>query len=472
MIISLEAIEMPNLLFSFFSKNSQLSSAKANPRHLTLSVTSGYPQSVRCFNSRETSMKLPIGQSDFRKIIDGQLNFVDKSLLIKDLIDDSAEAILITRPRRFGKTLNLSMLQHFFAAEIYGEATQGLFGNLKIAQQGQQYMSHQGKYSVISLSFKDIKEKTFTAAYESLCKLLSRVYLEHEKLLSSPKLTQQQKKIFESILDEKPSAATVKTALLDLTGYLHRHHGTKPVLLIDEYDTPLQTSYVHGYYDDMMEIMRYLLSAALKDNPNIYKAVLTGILRISKESLFSGPNNLAVYSLLRPGYGQYFGFTEAETDVLLAQSGLGHKAEAIKSWYNGYKMGNALVYNPWSIANCIKRNGELHPYWVNTSDNEVIKNSMIRTSAAFKTQFELLLQGRPVERIVDENFVFGDLETNESAIWSLLLFSGYLTAASAVLEGTKMKCALLPPNQEVAYLYQDIIQEWFTDRMGQGQYQY
>jgi hypothetical protein len=415
-------------------------------------------------------MKLPIGQSDFRKLIDNQLDFVDKSLFIKEVLDDSAEVILITRPRRFGKTLNMSMLHHFFAPTVHGQVTQGLFNGLKIAQLAELYMQHQGKYPVISCSFKDVKDGSFKSAYESLVDVMSETYKDHHYLLSSPKLYDEEKEIYESILRQRANEAQVKFALKSLTHYLYRHHTIKPILLIDEYDTPLQSAYVHGYYDQMVGLMRYLFSAALKDNHNLHKAVLTGILRIAKESLFTGLNNLEIYSLLRSEYGQYFGFTEEEVTDLLKETQLEGKAEEIKAWYNGYKMGETIVYNPWSIVNCIKRNGELRPYWVNTSDNRLIKDLMIKSSAMFKVQFELLLQGKPVSRLIDENFAFDDLADNESAIWSLLLFSGYLKAIQTIPEGTKTNCILLSPNQEVIYLYKDTIQEWFIDRMGQGQY--
>jgi hypothetical protein len=418
-------------------------------------------------------INLPIGYDNFGEIIENQLSFVDKSLLIKDFIDDkSAKVSLVTRPRRFGKTLNLSMLQHFFAPEVLGKSTKDLFLGLKIMQQGPEYLQHQGKYPVVAVSFKDVKDGGFQSAYANLCNLLSQTYEEHLVVLDSPKITSRQKMNFEAIYKREADESQVRSSLLDLTNCLYQHFGEKTILLLDEYDTPIQYGYVHGYYDKIVELIRHVFGAALKSNPYLYRAMLTGILRVSKESLFSGLNNLEVFSLLRPEYSEYFGFTEEEVNALLEQSQLQTNAEVIKSWYNGYKMGDTLIYNPWSIVNCIKRKGLLQPYWVNTSDNKLLKNLMIKSSAMFKEEFESLLQGKPVNKLIDENYVFGDLDTNESAIWSLLLFTGYLKAVRAISEGTKIDCTLSPPNREVMYLYKDIVKEWFTDRIGQDQYQH
>jgi hypothetical protein len=367
------------------------------------------------------SMKLPIGCDNFRKVLDSGLSFVDKSLFIKEVLDHrEAEVTLITRPRRFGKTFNLSMLHHFLAQEVYGGSTQGLFDGLKIMEAGDQYQQHHGKYPVIFVTFKEIKATDFENAYEQLRSLMAEVYSEHEFLLSSAKLSLPQKKAFESVLEQQASKADVTAALKHLTRFLFSHYGVKPWLLIDEYDTPIQASYVHHYYEPMITLMRNLFGSALKTNPYLHRAVVTGVLRIAKESLFSGLNNLVVYSLLRTEYGQHFGFTEEEMDQILKQAQLEKNAQQIKAWYNGYQSGDVTVYNPWSVANCVGNKGELIPYWVNTSDNRLIRDLLINSSASFKEQFECLLQDKPVERFIDENTVFGDLTQNETAAWSLL----------------------------------------------------
>ncbi|MDF3054838.1 MAG: Protein of unknown function (DUF1703)/Predicted AAA-ATPase [Gammaproteobacteria bacterium] len=412
-------------------------------------------------------IQLPIGYDNFRKIVENKLDFVDKSLFIKEIIDNKAtEVTVITRPRRFGKTLNLSMLHHYLAKETYGESTEGLFDGLKIMRTGEQYLQHYRKYPVIFITFKDVKDHDYETTYAALGKLMSHVYSQHHYLLSSEKLMPYQKENFESILREKVTKASIQSSLFDLTNLLYLHHGVKPWLLIDEYDSPIQSSYVHGYYEQMISLMRNLFGSALKTNPYLYKAVITGILRVAKESLFSGLNNLEVYSLLRSEYSQYFGFTEEEMDALLVKSELNKQSVEIKSWYNGYQIGDSVVYNPWSVANCIKRKGELIPYWVNTSDNQLVRNLIVRSSMVFKDQFELLLKDKSVECPIDENTVFGDLEKNESAVWSLLLMAGYLKVTSQYRTEQGLQCTLAIPNQEVRSLYRQIVEQWLSSGHG------
>jgi hypothetical protein len=436
-----------------------------------LDLTVGHFSSSRWFNSdskkQVTTMDLPIGYDNFRDVIDQKLTFVDKSLFIKEFLDDKGTQVaLITRPRRFGKTLNLSMLHHFFAANVHGKPTKELFSGLKIMQQDSQYLQHQGKYPVIALSFKDVKDGEFKSAYANLTRLLSRTYKEHIFVLESPKLTSEQKYSFEAILKSKADESQVRSSLLDLTDCLYQHYGEKAILLLDEYDTPIQSGYAHGYYDKIVEVMRHLFSAGLKSNPYLYRAVLTGILRISKESLFSGLNNLKVYSVLNHKYSEYFGFTEAEVNSLFAQANLKNDPEQIKEWYNGYKVGDIVIYNPWSIVNCIQEQGVLKPYWVNTSDNTLVKDLLIQSSTQFKHEFELLLEGKVVEQFIDENFVFAELKGNEAAVWSLLLMTGYLKVVSSQETSQGTLCQLQIPNQEIRNLYRKIIEQWLSNGKG------
>ena len=422
---------------------------------------------VRPFSRRAVPMDLPIGYDNFRAVIENKLDFVDKSLWIAAVIKDkSTQAAVFTRPRRFGKTLNLSMLHHFLAAEVNGRPTTDLFSGLKITKMEDVYRQHQGKHPVVFLTFKDIKDANFEKTYANLGNLMSRTYSEHAHLLSSPKLLMHQKKRFESILEERATEASMQSALLDLTQALYLHHDVKPWLLIDEYDTPIQASYVHGYYDPMINFMRGLFGAALKTNPYLQKAVITGILRVAKESLFSGINNLQVYSLLQPEYAEHFGFTEEEVAELLKQAKLEERAKEIRAWYNGYQVGSTTLYNPWSIANCIKKKGELVPYWINTSDNKLIRDLLVKSSTGFKAQFELLLQGKPVEQLIDDNTVFGDLQANESAVWSLLLMTGYLKVLGQRRTEQGLWCTLAIPNREVRDLYRQIIEQWLSNGHG------
>jgi hypothetical protein len=416
-------------------------------------------------------MNFIIGIDDFGKVIERQLNFVDKSLFIKEVMDNSSiEATVITRPRRFGKTLNLSMLHHFLAPEVNQLQTKGMFDNLKIAKAGSAYMDQQGKYPVIFISLKSVHDSKFTDAYGQLRTLIQKTYREHRYLITSTKLREKEKKLYEAILDrEVTDRAVLENSLQELSRLLHLYHGVKPWLLIDEYDTPIQSAYFHGYYDNMIELMRGIFGSVLKGNTDMHRAIITGILRISKESLFSGVNNLKVFSILNQEYAEHFGFTETEVDEALKKANLSNLGE-IKNWYNGYHIGDSQIYNPWSIANCIDGKGALRPYWVNTSSNDLIKSSMALASAQVKEKFEQILTGKSIEETITENMVFSDLKTNSDALWSLLLFSGYLTAVKTNLVDGEFHCSLQTPNQEVAALYRSVIREWFNAPLGASEY--
>ena len=418
-------------------------------------------------------MKLPIGYDNFRAIIDKRLNFVDKSLFIKEIIDDQeTEITVITRPRRFGKTLNMSMLQHFLAAEVIGQSTKGLFDNLKIAKinQGEYLKKYQGQIPVIFISLKDNKKLNFSDAIKSFRFLVQTLYRTHQYVLESDRLKPKERELFTKFLDNAAEQAELENCLVTLSEFLHKHHGVKPYLLIDEYDSPIHASFQYGYYEQMIDFMRNLLGSALKGNMYIAKAIVTGILRVAKESLFSGLNNVKVYSLLDTKYSQYFGFTEEETNALLQQANLTAQAEEIKHWYNGYQFGETVIYNPWSIANCLNDNGKLKPYWVNTSDNALINQLFANADKSTKIELESLVRNEPITAIIDEYVTFINFSMTPSAIWSLLLSSGYLKATSCERVDNKLSCVLLPPNYEVYLVYQTMVKDWLTDRIGYGQY--
>ena len=409
--------------------------------------------------------KLPMGCEDFRTLIDKKLLFVDKTLLIKEFIDDDGTTVsLITRPRRFGKTLNLSMLHYFFAETVYKKPTEGLFNGLKISQAGEQYMAHQGQYPVIFLSFKEAVSGNFKKMISELKELMEGLYELHSHLLESPHLTKNQKESFQAILDQETNEAQLKKALFKLTQYLYAHYQKKVIVLIDEYDTPIQASYFNKYYQKMIEVMRGLLGSCLKTNPYLERAVLTGITRVSKESLFSGLNNIAVYSLLNRQYKDYFGFTEKEVNRLACKMNYQDKLNEMKAWYNGYEIGGTTLYNPWSIISCMKNNGLLRSYWLNTSGNELVKKLLINSSIEFKQDFESLLRGKSIYKFIREDMVFSDLEdkANESLIWSLFLVSGYLKIVnfSEELEDEGFYCELSIPNREIHCLYCLLIKTW------------
>lgn len=416
--------------------------------------------------------RLPVGNENFGKLKEQCLHVVDKTLWIKELLDyPSPEIILITRPRRFGKTLNLSMLEHFFAAQVNGKSTSGLFDDLKISQCGQEYMRHQGKYPVIFITLKDIKDSQYKTVVAKLRGLIAWVYQEHQYLLDSEKLSTIQKEQYAAVLKKEIDEETIQTALKDLSYYLYQHYGQEPWLLIDEYDTPIQAAYFHGYLPSMLEMMRGFLGITLKTNPYICRAVLTGILKIAKKSLFSDLNNISAYSLLDSKYGEYFGFTEEEMADILKKAHLENQSQQIRHWYNGYQIGDIVVYNPWSIAKCIEYNGSLQPFWVNTSGNELIKQLLAQSDESVKEDFQLILQGKCIEATINPNIVFKDLGKNRESLYSLLLLSGYLKAIHCERQDVGFRCVLTPPNWEVFILYRSLITSWFIEPMTQKGYE-
>lgn len=409
-------------------------------------------------------MRLPIGYDNFYKIIENQFDFVDKTLLIKEIVDDSSEVLLFTRPRRFGKTLNLSMLQHFFASNVASHETKDLFNNLKIKKLGEEYMRHQGRHPVIFLTFKDIKNDHFEGAYNAIKNLLRELYAEHREILKLDVLYEDEKKTYQSILESTAPKERIQTALKDLSHYLFRCYGTKPYILIDEYDSPIHAAVTHGYYDEIIEFIRTFFSVALKTNPYLQKAIITGILRVSKESLFSDLNNIKVHSIFSKRYSEYFGFTEEEVLELLEKSQLKHELQKVRDWYNGYVFGNTVIYNPWSIVNYIVEQGELRGYWVNTSGNALIKELIIRSGATFQSKFELLLQGETIQTLISEHIPFNQLleAMHESVVWALLLMAGYLKATVVEQTGFTLLCDLQIPNKEIKDLYSIFIAEWLS----------
>lgn len=417
-------------------------------------------------------MKLQIGSDDFGKVRSKGLNFIDKTLFVKEVLDNkNIEVSVITRPRRFGKTFNLSMLHHFLASEVNQIKTAEMFNGLKISQaDDSSYMQHQGKYMVIFVSFKSVKDSTFAEALGSLQLLVRELYSIHGYLLNSNKLREDEKELIKKFLSNEVDKPLLEESLKILTEFLYKHIGKKVYLLIDEYDAPIQSGYSNNYYDEIISLMRGMFGAALKTNPYLDRAIVTGILRVAKESIFSELNNVTVYSLLQSQYSQHFGFTEEEVHELLVQAELEDKEAEIRSWYNGYVFGGTTVYNPWSIVNYIN-NRIFKTYWINTSDNQLIKEQLIKSTNEFKEQFNLLLQDKSIERIIDENMVFGNLENNSDAAWSLLLMSGYLKVISTVIDMGNTICECAIPNLEVKILYRNIIKEWLGNGHGIMWYQ-
>jgi hypothetical protein len=406
--------------------------------------------------------KLPIGISDFKRVIDDNYYYVDKSLFIKEIIDSDSLVTLLPRPRRFGKTLNLSMLRYFF--EKTAEDSGYLFKNLAIWRQGKEYTGKQGRYPVIYLTFKDVKSKNWDKCLEQLQRVLGEEYRRHKYLLGNELLDLQEEKEYQKIINLTASEPAYENSLKKLSEYLERFYHTKVIILIDEYDAPIQGGYTNEYYQEVVNFMRNLLGGAFKDNSNLEKGVLTGILRVAKESIFSGLNNLEVCSLLKHEYSNHFGLLENEVEEMLKNYEIESETGEVKNWYNGYIFGENIIYNPWSIINFVKnwRDGLL-PYWVHTSSNDLVKQIITRSGREVKEDLERLIKRQAIKKAVDDNIVFGEIEKSADTIWSFLLFSGYLKAISKELQNKRLYCELKIPNLEVEFLYEEIILGWFKE---------
>jgi len=412
--------------------------------------------------------QLTIGQSDFRNIIEDDRYYIDKTLIIKEILDNSADVLLIPRPRRFGKTLNLTTLRYFFETTYPNKRikknNRKLFKGLKIEKEPE-FKTHQGLYPVIFLSFKSIKQLNFKDTLESIKRLITEEFRRHKYLLESKYLEKEEKEDFKNIIKEKANAKIYANSLKFLSKLLYQYHKKKIILLIDEYDTPIHTAYAEKYYFEMISFMKSFLGDGLKDNNYIKKGIITGILRIAKESIFSGLNNLGVYSILKSEYSDFFGLTELETKEILRYYDLEDKYLEVSNWYNGYLFGNRVIYNPWSILNYINSKDKLlEPYWINTSSNDIIKELIINSKAEVHQKIESLIKGENIEEILIENTVFEEIEKNETALWSFLVFSGYLKARFKKKEHNKMIYDLSIPNMEVEYLYDIIISRWIEEK--------
>ncbi|MEM9458930.1 MAG: AAA family ATPase [Myxococcota bacterium] len=409
---------------------------------------------------------VPIGVDDFRELRERGMEYIDKSHLIRGLLDKGAQALLLPRPRRFGKTLAMTMLRCFF--EKRAEDLTPLFEDLSIWAAGDAYRAHFQRYPVIFLTLKGIKVETFELAWEVIRKRLAGLFAEHRALLDDGALSEEEARRYRQVLDGTADVSVVADALLDLSGYLHRVHGQKVVILIDEYDAPIHAGVAGGYVKEVLDLFRLLLTQGLKGNPHLFKAVLTGILRVAKESIFSGLNNVAVYTLLRPDFATGFGFTEPEVDALLRRAGRGEHLEAVRAWYNGYVFGGEVIYNPWSILNYVDGSEpEPRPFWVSTSANELVRESLVNHAAKAHDDIEALLEGRGVLRRLDENVGLSELGTRVDTLFGLLTFSGYLRADKEVLDPTdEPHYRLTIPNREVRRVYTSTFREWMTDRMG------
>ena len=398
---------------------------------------------------------LPIGVSDYVRAQEDYY-YVDKTLLIKEFLDQKPLVSLFTRPRRFGKTLNMDMVRVFF--EISEEDTSKYFRDKAIWKCGEEYRKHQGKYPVIFLTFKDVKYDSWEATTEKIRALLQAEFGRHQELLYSDVLAEYEKVYFSKILDGEASVVDLTQALEKLSQMLAKHYGKPPIIIIDEYDTPIQEGYSKDFYDEIIGFMRNFFSGAFKDNKNITYGFLTGILRIAQESIFSGLNNLAVNSIMDNEYDKFFGFTYSEVKAMLEYYGVADKENELKEWYDGYLFGSTEIYNPWSVINYISRGCIPQAYWVNTGKNEVLEDVLTSATDDISERLFALLQGENVVARIDQNVVYRSLAEDPANIYSILLVAGYLKTPKKELQADgAYVCEVSIPNREIAAVYKSEI---------------
>ncbi len=402
-----------------------------------------------------------IGIQDFETIITNSYFYIDKTNFIREWWENGDPVTLITRPRRFGKTLNMSMVEHFFSIDHAGRSD--LFEGLKIWQD-EKYRTLQGSFPVISLSFADIKETSFPSARKSVCRNIKKLYNKYDFLLQGNYLNADEKEMFRKVSPEMEDYVAADS-IRSLADYMGRYYGKKPLILLDEYDTPMQEAYINGYWDEIVKFFRILLNAAFKTNSHFDRAILTGITRISKESIFSDLNNPEVVTTTSKKYADSFGFTQEEVNAALLEFNIPDMETGVKDWYNGFTFGlRSDIYNPWSIINFLDKQ-RFAAYWANTSSNSLIGKLIRKGSKNIKMIMENLLNGGILQTKIDEQIVFDQLDYNEYAIWSLLLASGYLKVEKHTfdLNTGKEEYSLKLTNKEVRLMFQNMIEGWFKN---------
>lgn len=411
----------------------------------------------------------PIGVDDFKDIVNNSLFFVDKTMFIKEIIDDSSKVILIVRPRRFGKTLNMSMLKHYL--EKTEENTAYLFENYKIWEQDEKYRKEQGKYPVINLTFKDVKSSRWSVNFGLIKKIIEVEFNRHSYLINSENTTIGDRKDFERIsIGEAKEEDYLKSIEL-LSRMLFQHHGEKPFVILDEYDTFLNEAYINGHWEQAIEFMKGFMNAGFKNNVNLQKGIITGIFRVAKESIFSDMNNLNVSTILSDYYNQYFGFTTEEVKEVLEYYNIEENTQNVANWYNGYLFGKKdqrVIYNPWSIIMYVNKK-HLEPYWINTSGNAIIRQLATEGDRNIQLSIKSIIEGGCVEDIkIDENVIYSEITKSEESIWSFMLMSGYLKPIKIDLKEDGTYCTLKVPNKEVYYFFRNMMEKWFSETIKGG----
>lgn len=414
---------------------------------------------------------IPIGIDNFEKIITEEYYYVDKTLLIKELLDLAGEVNLFTRPRRFGKTLNLSMLQAFFentGDEEENQKRRELFKHLQIMNAGDAYTSHMGQYPVIFLTLKSAKQRTFQSALFKIKECISQEYRRHAFVCDGVKLSDSEKQLFQKLADGKGTMDEYSGSLQFLSQCLYKETGEKVIILLDEYDVPLENAYFRGFYDEMIDFIRSLFESGLKTNDALKFSVITGCLRISKESIFTGLNHLKIISVLDRQYSEHFGFTEQEVKEMTEYYGHAGRYDDLKQWYDGYVFGNTCIYNPWSVINFMfdlnaDEQAFPRPYWVNTSSNQIIHDMISRADTMTRNQIEELLNGKTMDIPVHEEITYDDLEDIGDNLWNFLYFTGYLTKESEYFKNHTVYLRVRIPNIEVKTVYTNTILNWFQE---------
>ncbi len=409
------------------------------------------------------SKKLPVGIENFEEMRKEDFYYVDKTGLIIDLMNGWSKVNLFTRPRRFGKTLNMSMLKSFF--EIGGDKS--IFDGLVVSNDKVICDRFMGQYPVVFISLKGVDGLDFKTAYEALCQIIVDEAARLRFLVDSDKIADDEKKFLEKLINERYDASDIRKSLQMLCRLLEKHYGQKAILLIDEYDVPLDKAFYHGYYTQMIDVIRAMFGAALKTNDSLFMAVLTGCLRVSKESIFTGLNNLKVLSISNVKYNEYFGFTDAEVRKMLEDYGLESHYEDIHDWYDGYRFGKREVYCPWDVINycddlCADERVQPKAYWINTSGNDMVRR-LISKGTDGTTQFEIerLIAGETITKTLNENLTHNEIDANIENIWSLLYMTGYLTSVGYP-NGRQYELRI--PNKEVRQIYMDQVLDWFKDK--------
>ncbi len=426
--------------------------------------------------SNTRKKQIAIGVEDFKKIIDKGGYFVDKTLMIQSLIESQAMVTLFMRPRRFGKTLNQFMIRRFFEDERTrsGERIDNgyLFDGLKVTACGEEVLQHQQQYPVIFLSLKSAKQPNFEEAYKKICGAIAEEFRRHQYLLAGNSLADDQKIMFQRIMAEQADYSAYNNALRFLSECLWQYHGKNTMILIDEYDVPLENAYLEGFYDQMISFIRSLFESALKTNPYLEKSVITGCLRISKESIFTGLNNLKSDSVLHTEYADSFGFTESEVEAMLTYYDLAAEMPEVKRWYDGYLFNDIEIYNPWSIINyAYDRSHKITqftlPYWSNSSSNSIIREMVGEADEMAKEDLETLMAGGTIEKPVHEEITYGDIHQSQDNLWNFLFFTGYLKKISERKDesGETLYLSMAIPNTEIKTIYKNSITYWFEQRM-------